>query len=180
MSNSVTSWLSSFNDIFQIAAIIIGGTWTYVKYFRGRTYAYRLECDVDATVRKAGDNDQLFIFGNAQLKNVGLSRVPISQDATTVWVSAIAQQHSNPSRPMMVKWDNSCRTAVDVFKNQDCVEPGESLNEPFLLQLPCNPAPAYQVVLQVVSGKHRWTGNADRWTGSAIVDIDGQTTIRSK
>ncbi len=46
----VGAFIEVLKNVCEIAAITIGGIWTYFNFFKGRTYKPRLECEVDGSV----------------------------------------------------------------------------------------------------------------------------------
>jgi hypothetical protein len=51
-SSTFGSGVETLKNIFEILAILVGAAWTYLNYIRGRIYKPRLECSVDAAIRK--------------------------------------------------------------------------------------------------------------------------------
>jgi hypothetical protein len=155
-TDTITKWIGNSKDIAAIIAIVVGGIWTYLNYFRGRTYRPRLECKLDVTLVK--DHSRSFLNIAANVKNVGLSRVQIQQKGTALLVHAL-QPQSSPSVPMRSHWDPNYRV-FEVFKDHEWIEPGEPISQPLFVQLPHQPAPAYRLVLKLTSGGIWWTAEA--------------------
>ena len=63
-------------------AVIIGGFWTYAKFFRGRTSKPRLEPHVEGEIVANNRGYQLLL--RSKIHNVGLSMVQINRDASGV------------------------------------------------------------------------------------------------
>jgi hypothetical protein len=72
--------------LFTIVAIIVGGAWTYLNYFKGRTFRMRLEPSVTGVVSTSDGANQLIV--SVSLKNVGLSKIGIEQTGSALEVFA--------------------------------------------------------------------------------------------
>lgn len=141
-------------NICEIVAILVGAFWTYLNYFRGRTYRPRLECAIDASVQEHSDYAYLKVV--TRVKNVGLSKVPIDQEGTGLLVYSLRALDSGPSSPIQAKWNDS-GGAFSVLTNHRWIEPGEPVSEPLMIALSDRTATAYKVMIKVISGKVSWT-----------------------
>jgi hypothetical protein len=95
--------VENVKDISEIAAIIIGGFWTYLNYFRGRIYKPRLECTVDASIEK--DAGRFVLKAVTKIRNVGLSKVRIAQKGTGLLVHSMAAREEAPQFPVAADWN---------------------------------------------------------------------------
>jgi hypothetical protein len=142
-------------NICEVLAILVGGAWTYLNYFRGRTYRPRLELGLSASIEKRGLHSFLGI--SAQVKNVGLSKVKIDQSGTGVLVyAAVPNADVDVSYPRELEWDEKY-SIFEVFTSHQWIEPNEPVGQMLLVILPEPPALAYKIELKVLSGKIWWT-----------------------
>jgi hypothetical protein len=152
--SSFSNGVDTVKGICETLAILAGGAWTYLNYFRGRVYKPRLECSVDASVEKHSGHPFLRI--SARVRNIGLSRVPIQQEGTALLIYSASIETRTPSFPSLVRW-NEPVAAFDVFTGQKWVEPSEPLAESLMVALPHGNALTHKVALKVVSGEIWWT-----------------------
>ncbi len=139
------STLGVIEKLFKIAAYVIGGLWVYFNYFKGRTYRPRLETKIIGTLIKKGSSD--FVNINAQIKNVGLSKVDIKQEGTALRLLIYnPAQHDDP-------WDH--QVTIPILSAHQWIEPGEPVEEPVLLPLPSNVL-AVRAEVIIVSTKTMW------------------------
>src|ERR1039458_174158 len=78
----VSAFVDVLKNFFETVAIIIGGIWTYLNYFRGRTYRSRLECGIEPSIVTHAPQSLLKIV--VKVKNVGLAKVSIEQKGTAL------------------------------------------------------------------------------------------------
>ncbi len=139
------STLDVIDKLFKIVAYIIGGLWVYFNYFKGRTYRPRLETKITGALIKKGSSDYVNI--NAQIKNVGLSKVDIKQEGTALRLLIYnPAQQDDP-------WDH--RATIPILSAHQWIEPGEPVEEPVLLPLPSNVF-AVRAEVIIVSTKTMW------------------------
>lgn len=139
------STLDIIEKLFKLAAYVIGGLWVYFNYFKGRTYRPRLETKITGALIKKGSSD--FVNINAQIKNVGLSKVDIEQEGT-----ALRLLIYNPDR-QDDPWDH--QITISILSAHQWIEPGEAVEEPILLPLPSNVL-AVRAEVIIVSTKTMW------------------------
>ncbi len=149
--------VETLKNICEILAILVGAAWTYLNYFRGRTYKPRLECSVDASVEKHSEHS--FLRATVRVRNIGLSKVPIEQIGTALLIYSANLQEQAPSFPSQVRWSDPVG-AFDVFSGWQWVESSEAVAESLMVALPHGGDLIYKVALMVVSGDIWWTANA--------------------
>ncbi|MGB9237044.1 MAG: hypothetical protein WCC04_21760 [Terriglobales bacterium] len=151
----VAAFVELLKNGFEIAAIIVGGIWTYFNYFKGRTYRLRLECEVEGSIETQSGRSLLKVV--VRTKNVGLSKVPIGHEGTILQLHSAVATTTSPSWPCQVMWSDEPTAVFDVFKDHDSVEPSEPIEDQVLAELPDDEAPAYKLTLKVLSKKLFWT-----------------------
>ncbi len=97
----IAAGVETLKNICEILAILVGAAWTYLNYFRGRTYKPRLECSVDASVEK--HSGRSFLRATVRVRNIGLSKVPIEQKGTALLIYSANLQEQAPSFPSQVR-----------------------------------------------------------------------------
>jgi hypothetical protein len=147
-------WILLAESVLTSLAIIVGGIWAYFHYFRGRVYKSRLELNVAASLKAQSTAD--YILVKVALKNVGLSKVDLSQEGTAIQILA-CRPLSNLSFISSAKIEETA--TFQVFENHRWIESGELITERHLFAAPKNYSPAYTVKLRVVARKVSWTAN---------------------
>jgi hypothetical protein len=150
----VSAFVELLKNICEIAAIVIGGIWTYLNYFRGRTYRSRLECEVDGSIEIHSRRSLLKVVVKA--KNVGGSKVRIDQEGTALQLYPAVAVKASPLWPCQAIWSEN-PAVFDVFKDHAWIESSEPIEDQVLVELPDDKATAYKLTLRVRSGKTWWT-----------------------
>jgi hypothetical protein len=164
VASEPTSHLSAVLDVIdkttKILALIVAAGWGYLNYLRGRTFKHRLEPTISGKMIR--NKSGLLLSGIAQVKNVGLSQVPIEQRGTAIELLSYAVSNDKAEAPTLV---NQIVTVLSVFEAHGWIEPGEPVEDSFLIPLREGPETvAFRLRLRIVSGGIEW--NAD-----SIVEI---------
>ena len=77
--------MESVHNLAETAALVLAAIWAYYKFFRGRTFRPRLKLTASGTIRPTGASAELLAV--AQIENVGLSKLEISQAGTALIIS---------------------------------------------------------------------------------------------
>jgi hypothetical protein len=151
----LSSVLDIVDKVTKIGAVFIGGGWAYLNLARGRTFVKRLEARIVG--KQVQSKGVPLLSGTAQIKNVGLSRFPIQQKGTAILVFDLKPSASANQLAETVEASAGIR---EVFKDHAWIEPGETIAEDFLLQLPENEERlAMKLVLRVVAAHIEWNAN---------------------
>jgi hypothetical protein len=137
--------------IFTIAAIIVGGIWTYFNFFRGRIYRMRLEPTVSGEVTTFDGVSHL--IATMRLKNVGLSKVEIEQKGSALQVLSY-DAHGGTAKVVSAAWKNLA--VFPVFESHQWIEPGELIEEQRLIVIPEGVHAAFQLRLRIISHEISW------------------------
>jgi hypothetical protein len=150
-SKHLSDVLDIIDKATKIIALFIGACWAYLNYRRGRTFKRRLEPTVTGkTIRSKG---VLLLSGVAQVKNVGLSKVTIEQRGTAIEVLAVVS-HSKGQELTLGTKDVD---VLSVFEAHGWIEPGEVVEESFLVPVPEHPEMvAFRLRLRIVSEHIEW------------------------
>lgn len=148
--------VETLKDIFEIAAIVVGGAWTYFHYIKGRTFKSRLELSLECSVEEGG-GDRKYIIARMTLKCVGLARVPIDQHGSGLIIYAeLPRDDADLSQPIEALWAQTF-AAVNVFRNHRWIEAEEVVHEQMMIELPKEHASAYKLKLKINSKDVTWT-----------------------
>lgn len=154
-ASPLSSSLDIIDKATKIVALLIGGAWAYLNYVRGRTFKKRLELKISAKQlrSKAGP----LLSGAVQMKNVGLSKFPIQQKGTAIIFSDL---RPSPGATRPTEMTEEVVGVREVFKDHAWIEPGETIGEDFLLQLPeSEDRIAMKLELRVVAAHIEWNAN---------------------
>jgi hypothetical protein len=159
-STHLSAVLDVIDKVTKILALIVGAGWVYLNYLRGRTFKHRLEPNISGKISRS--KGILLLSGLAQVKNVGLSKVLIQQTGTAIEVLNCILAESQTGPPFLSDQDITVRS---VFEAHGWIEPGEQIEESFLIPVPEGSGTvAFRLGLRIVSEGIEW--NAD-----SIVEI---------
>jgi hypothetical protein len=165
-NSTLSTTLDVIDKIVKIVAVLIAGAWGYLNYRRGRTFKHRLEPRITGKIFAKDENWML--CGEAQLKNVGLSRVTIEQKGTAIIVDdqLLVKEVDKPARVVTE------RTAVlEVFKKHGWIEPGEPIEQSFLIVLPeRRNRVAARLSLRIVAEGIEWNDDAIAEIAQQVLD----------
>lgn len=144
--------LDVIDKVTKIAALLVGGAWTYLNYLRGRTFKKRLELRISG--KEIQNGDARFLSGTALIKNVGLSKFPIEQRGTGILLSSLKAPAPSQYAALMLEEEIG---ASEVFTDHAWIEPGETISEDFLVRLPADDERvATKLDLRVVAAGIEW------------------------
>jgi hypothetical protein len=146
---TTTGWgtlIDNAQKLLTMAALAIGGTWTYYRFIKGRTFRPRLEPKIIGSV--TCNNNVSYLLAVVQLKNVGLSKLTILQTGTAL--SVFTYQASPVTNAISA--DDKQVTAHPIFDAHGWIEPGETIEDQRLLAIPgCQEHLAFRLELRLVS-----------------------------
>ncbi|GAC1645577.1 MAG: hypothetical protein NVS9B15_03190 [Acidobacteriaceae bacterium] len=143
----------------KAVALIVGGAWTVLNYFRGRTFTRRLEPALTAQIielRRAK-----YLTGEASVKNVGLTKVSLTPEPTALVIYFVDTADGALSEEMVA--------AKSVFTDHAWIEPGELIREPFLHPLPAGSGDPLMVRLDLRLVSRGRGQKSIEWNCSAMV-----------
>ena len=162
--------IDSVQKLIAALAIIVGGFWAWLKFFRGRTFRSRLELKVSAKVTVSGTNK--FLQATMQMKNVGLSQVTLKKDALYLDVFLSDAAKVEPAQQIYsARWNEPATFAV--FQEHGWIEPAEEIDDQLLFQMPEGEQLACKLKLTVNSDANSWVffeTEGTRWSAIAIID----------
>jgi hypothetical protein len=129
--SSLSTFLDIVDKVVKVAAVFIAAAWGYLNYRRGRTFKRRLEPKISGKIFSS--NGSWVLSGVAQLKNVGLSVVTIEQQGTAIVVDDLLVI-TDPGKPARIASEGVA--VLEVFKAHGWIEPGEPIEQSFLITLP--------------------------------------------
>jgi hypothetical protein len=154
-------------QIAQITAVVVGGAWAYVKFFRGRVFRPRAELHITASLAPLGADSAL--LAQLSMKNEGLSRIILQPDLAMVKLDVLrakrCQSGANPA------WDEDVMVSP-VFRAHSWLEPGETLAEELIIAPPEAEAVAYRLRPWVRSPR-RLHRDGVAWEANCVVPVAG-------
>jgi hypothetical protein len=143
--------LGDVKSIAETLALIVGGLWAYYKFFKGRTFKPRLELTV---VGKAWNAKHVtHLIASVQIKNVGLSKLELSQEGSGLRVFSHALR-TPKNTAAVVEWKRQITLAV--FTKHKWIEPGETISDETLIALSDIDNSAVKLELRIVSSGIEW------------------------
>jgi hypothetical protein len=131
-------------------AVVIAGTWAYLKFIKGRVYHTRLEPSVDGKVFQHDLHEYVSVV--ARLNNVGASKVDLRQEGTALEVSC-ADLYPESFDHKFVRWTRIA--TAPVFKRHRWIEASETIEEAALFRLPSETS-AVKIEFRLVADIHQW------------------------
>lgn len=134
-SGTSVPWVDFAETLIPSLAVIIGGVFAYFKFVRGRIFRPRVKIKLSAQWQNI-DNKQ-WLLARIHVKNIGASKILLSQRGTGLRVSVPAQQQPPP--PAAAKWDS--RGLRSILKQHSWIESKEMVSDDLLLDLGTDPVP---------------------------------------
>jgi hypothetical protein len=128
------SWLNIVDVVARFAttlAVLVGGSWALFNYIGGRIHRPRLRLSISAK-RVPGDGIEYLIV-KTELNNVGLAKAELISRGCCVKLHAHLPLRKFPF-PLEPDWKEL--TTLDVFKDQQWVEPNGTLVDDQLIAVP--------------------------------------------
>lgn len=154
--NTAKDLVTVAKDGATILAIVIGGIWTYFNFIRGRIYHPRLEPAISGTLFE--NKGVSFVIVRARLKNIGLTKVDISQ----VGMAIIIHSYQIARFDEISTADMTRLAPFSVFEDHEWIEPSELIEDEKLFQLPHYDGTGIRVEL-------RFTYHGIEWNTGAVV-----------
>jgi hypothetical protein len=152
--------LSNSEKVVRIAAIVIGGLWTYLKFIRGRIYRPRLKPSVSGRIVIV--SGQPYLIVSIGVENVGSSKVEISQKGTGLRLFS-PELTPAAAPPSQIGWMHL--GTFSVFEKHGWIESGECIQDELLISL--------QQVASAFKLEFRLVAKGIEWQSRAIVESDG-------
>jgi hypothetical protein len=144
------------DKVIKLAAVALGGIWTYWNYRKSRTYEQKLDLNIVGTVFTLGD-----LYGDVKLtvKNIGNTQHIVDHAGTACELSIIRDDLSEESVEFF-----------EVFTENDRLEPGESMIDTLCWSVPSSVDSILWVklTLVVVSGGVQWISTYTVRTGVSL------------
>ena len=129
------TWADVIGTIITALAIIVGGTWAYFKFAKGRTFRPRIEIDMSGQWREV--EGKKWLQARIRVKNIGASKIALEQKGTGLRVRVLAADQPPP--PDAAVWIT--RKTCKIFVKHSWIEPGETISDDILLNLGVAPTP---------------------------------------
>lgn len=121
-------------QIAQVAAVVVGGFFTYWKFIRGRTFRHRAELGLTAELWESGDATALLV--RISMHNTGLSKIPLLPKEKSVMVNSLPLERWLVNNKEIYWGPNSGDLSSDVFEGHAWLEPGEVITDECLIPVP--------------------------------------------
>jgi hypothetical protein len=156
---STKDFTDAFANVIQCLALIAGGVWAYFKFAKGRTFQDRLTSTVGG--KFVSLDRSVFLVVTTQLQNVGLSRIALDQELSSLVVFEYVPSPADE----ILRVKNKRLTSFRVFGDQDrYIEPNEIIERQTLIALPWVSKIGYQLEIKIAAD----SGYA--WRATTIVD----------
>jgi hypothetical protein len=149
----------TFEHVTTGFAFIVAGIWAYRRYVKTREDKPRLEPSI--TARSVPFGGTQYVLVTLQIRNTGVCDVDISQKGTGLDVSLVTRG-STSGDVVPATW--TAPPILEVFKNHQWIEPGETITDQVLLDTPVSEQLILKMELHLYSQK-----NNVRWQAISIV-----------
>jgi hypothetical protein len=141
-------------------ALLVGGVWILMNYVRNRTHVPRLQVELNAKFIKS--RERRYILAMMQVKNPGLSVITfpkprprgVGPRGSALLLSSVVNYHEVP-HVVECSWDES--SAFDILVHHSSIEPGLTIYEEKILQLPDNECDAFWLRLRIAAHGQSWS-----------------------
>jgi len=155
---TLQTWAEIIWRVFTVLGIMVGGLFAYYKFWKGREFARRVEPKLSAGSVARSDG-RFYLQAEASAKNIGLSRVEISHEYTYILVEVREFGTAD-----WVERDD----LYFVFQPQQALEPGETVGEPVLIEIPDNGYLAVRLTLGFAAS------HDNQWWARSLVNLVGE------
>lgn len=159
-TRSLTPWYQDFStlkDLFTMLVVLVGGIWSYFKFFKGRIFKSRLELKVSGKII-SGEEAKL-LRASMEMKNIGASVVYLDKELTQLKIFK-SFRLTTPDKAGPAYWHEDDATRVRAFTDHGWVEPDETITDTVLIELPDTENVAYKLM---ISAGSRWPNLMERW-----------------
>jgi hypothetical protein len=147
-------WLDVADKAIKLAAVLIGGLWTWWNFSKSRIYEQKLELDIIATAFLKSD-----LYGDAKftVKNIGEAKHSVQHTGTFCEIFVIREDLKQESVEVF-----------RVFAHNSSIEPGESINDTAYWRIarPLDGILWVKITLRVISNGVEWFSTRLIWVGS--------------
>ena len=162
---------STAEHLATIAAILLGGIWSYFKFVKGRIFHPRLEPNVAGRILHA--NNRTYLLAQLKLKNPGASKVELSHSSSALELyydnNKILDERQLHSLSFFgMPWEEP--TSFDVFEEHDWVEANETIEDSKLIVVAKKDHLAIKLELVIDSSKQTFTS-------TTIIPTEKETTM---
>lgn len=157
--NNLEKATDVFEHVTTGCAFIIAGIWAYHRYVKTREDKPRLEPSI--TARPVPFGGTHYVLVTLQIRNTGVCDVDISQKGTGLDVSLVTRGAPN-GNVVPATW--TAPPVLEVFKNHQWIEPGETITDQVLLDTPADELMILKMEFHLYSKK-----NNVRWQAISIV-----------
>jgi hypothetical protein len=147
--------------------IVVGGIFTYYKFFKDRIYRPRLDLIIEAERVSLGDK-RVVLACRVTIHNMGATKLSLEHDGTAL---VVRSGTAEDERMHVTHWSSPDDSAVvDVFAKHEWIESTETIRDAVSVTIDPDPAGVYRVELDVVVGHPSpWSKRNITITGAAMV-----------
>jgi hypothetical protein len=162
---------STAHDIVTSAAVVVGGTWVYFNYIRGRTFAQRAQLDVVSSLKGGGSTR--YLCATVTLKNTGQAKLPLNGNMKALRLYVIVDQASDDIS--VAKWKRI--VTLPIFEQHAWLEAQETVTDTVVYKL-CDGDggsdhySAYQVEAVVGTRRRIITRKGTLWQSRSLLFVE--------
>jgi hypothetical protein len=146
--------LDQLDKLVKILAIVAGGVAAYYKFFKGRVHVSRLELKVSGSILCKDDVN--YLLTTACVKNIGLTKVDLKHEDSGLRITS-CKPMATVTTAQLPDWNDA--SVFDVFEDDPWIEPGETVEEKYLIAIPPSTREPFRLQLRIVSENGWWQVN---------------------
>lgn len=150
---SLPSWVDLLAKGGGLVTVVIGAPIALYRYYKTRTYAPRVEISVAGQLLKA--DDQAYLQIGVRVKNIGQSKIKVSQDGSEVKVLTFK---ATPEPWFAIVPEELCN--LDLLAKHKWIESGETIEDLLLVKVPHENILGFYIDVVVSSLKQNWSQSA--------------------
>ena len=157
--------LDQLDKLVKILAILAGGVAAYYKFVKGRVHVSRLELKVSGSILSK-DNVN-YLLTTACIKNIGLAKVDIDHEDSGLRIIS-CKPMANVTTAQLPDWQDNA-SVFNVFEDDPWIEPGETVEEKYLIAIPAYNQAPFRLQLRIVSENGWWQANGiAQWQSDTV------------
>jgi hypothetical protein len=157
-------------DLAQVLAVVVGGSWAFMHFMRGRTFAQRAELLAEAQLTRAAGGQPDLLRVSVEFRNLGLSRITLASDECLI--STYVARKRGWSTGHNLPWSAEPVLTTPLFDRETAVDANDVLHEELLIpaatQALSEALLAYRLDANV-QGERRWFSAGKQWSNAVVV-----------
>jgi hypothetical protein len=127
-AENASNWASAIESGATVVALVVGGVWTYLKFFKNRVYRPRLDVSTHAGTVPTSPRQ---LVCSVSVKNIGTSKVRLIQEGTGLRLHVGEPPDESY---LLTKWTS--QAVLPLFQEHEWFESGETIHHELSVAVP--------------------------------------------